>query len=146
MGRGLTERAASVTVRARAERAFGVATAYDSLHESLPRHYSMSRTRSRRGGVAVVQARMRVAGTEWSVMARHTEDAPRRHETAIIGGDGRGTTIVETYEARGDTTLLTVRARLRRRGPLGIPLPVRARGAEEWAGGLAAAIARAAES
>lgn len=142
----MTRRAASVTARAPAGRAFGVATAYDSLHESLPLHYAMSRTRSRRGPVAVVQARMRVAGAEWSVMARHTEDAPRRHETAVIGGDGRGTVIVETYEARGDETVITVRASLRRRGPLGVPLPVRARAAEEWSAGLAAAIARAAES
>lgn len=142
----MSGRAASVTIRAPAERAFGVATAYDSLHESMPCHYAMSRTRSRRGRVAVVQARMIVAGAEWSVMARHTEDAPRRHETAIIGGDGRGSTIVETYDGRGETTLLTVRASLRRRGPLGIPLPVPGGGADEWARGLAAAIARAAES
>jgi len=80
------------------------------------------------------------------VMARHTEDAPRRHETAIIGGDGRGTTIVETYEADGEATVLTVRARIRRRGPLGMPLPVGRRRADEWVRGLAAAIARAAES
>ncbi|MDD9813647.1 MAG: SRPBCC family protein [Thaumarchaeota archaeon] len=142
----MTECAASVRIRAPPARAFGVATAYDSLHDRLPRHYAMSRTRSRRGGVAVVQARMVVAGMEWSVMARHTEDAPRRHETAIIGGDGRGTTIVETYEGDGDTTVLTVRASIRRRGPLGVPLPVGRRGAQEWVSGLAAAIARAAES
>ncbi len=142
----MTECAASVTIRAPRARAFGVATAYDSLKEALPLHYAMSRTRSRRGGVAVVQARMSVAGMEWSVMARHTEDAPRRHETAIIGGDGRGTTIVETYEADGEATVLTVRARIRRRGPLGMPLPVGRRRADEWVRGLAAAIARAAES
>ncbi len=142
----MTECSASVGVHASAARTFGVATAYDSLHETLPGHYSMSRTRSRRGNVAVVQARMSVAGSEWSVMARHTEDAPRRHEIAIIGGDGRGTTIVETYEEDGESTMLTIRADIRRSWPLGIPRMVKGGAANAWVAGLAAEIARAAES
>lgn len=85
------------------------------MRESMPAHYIISQTRSRRENVSVVHARFILASKECSVLAKHTEFRPHRHEIAIIGGDHKGSRIVETYESLGDSTRLTITAEIRRR-------------------------------
>ncbi len=140
----MTSCTASRVIRARPERAFEVATQYDALPESMPDHYIVSETRSRRQNVSVVHARFMLAGRECNVLAKHTEYRPHSHEIAIIGGDCRGSRIVETYEPLGDSTRLTIRADIRRRRFFDLRASVSKRDLETWLYGIADSIERAA--
>ena len=127
-------------------RAFAAATQYDAMSESMPDYYTMSRVRSRRGNVSVVSAKIIVGGQEWSVLARHTEDPPKKHEVAIIGGDGRGSRIVETYEPLGGETRLTIEADMKRRRPVELRRALSPGDLKSWLDGLSGAIAHAARA
>lgn len=119
-------------IRAKQERAFEVATQYDAMSESMPEHYTISETRSRRGNVSVVRARFVLAGHTCSVLTKHTESRPRRHEIVIIGGDRRHSRIVETFEPVGELTRLTIEADIRRRRFFDLRTGISKRDLETW--------------
>ena len=140
----MTSAQASRIIPARPERVFGAATRYDAMSDALPDYYAMSRTRSARGNVAVVDAQLVIAGQTWRFLARHTVDPPLRHEIAVIGGDGRGSRLVETYEALDNQTRLTITADIRRRRRLDLRAQISEAKLESWLDGLLEAIGRAA--
>ena len=102
------------------ERVFGLAADHAGLARLLPGHFLSVRVRSRRGGVSVVEERVRVAGRDMVMTTRQTATPPRMHEVVVLGGDAKGSRIVETYEAAGRGTLMRVDADIRPGGLAGI--------------------------
>lgn len=119
-------------MRAGRERVFEVATRYDAMHESMPDIYSISETRSRRDNVSVVRAKIMLAETVCSVLAKHTEDRPNKHEMVIIGGDRRGSRIIETYNDLGDSTRVTIRADIQKRRFYNVSTGISKTQLEKW--------------
>ena len=94
--------------------AFEMLSDHAGLAAALPRRFVAVRTRSRRGRVSVLEERMRVGGAELLMTIRHTSEPPALHEMAVLGGDARGSRIVERYaDAAGGGTLLRVEADVR---------------------------------
>lgn len=116
------------------------------MHESLPNHYVISETKSRRGNVSVVRARLILAGKECSVLTKHVEHRPHKHEITIIGGDRRGSHIVETYEPFGDTTRLTITADIKRYKFFDLHVGISTKQLESWLEGIIDAIENAART
>ena len=92
-----------------------MAADHAGLAAALPEIFVAARVRSRRGGVSVVEERLRLGGAELLMMVRHSCEPPHVHTMAVLGGDAKGSRIVERYgdAAGGGATALRVRADLR---------------------------------
>lgn len=104
-----------VAIRAGRRRAFGVAADHAALAAALPGYFASVRVRSRRGGVSVLVERLSLGGADLLMTVRHESDPPRLHAMSVLGGDAKGSRIVETYEEAdgGRATLLRVSADVR---------------------------------
>ena len=60
--------------------------------------------------MAVVEEHMRIAGRELTMMTKHITKSPESHEMFVIGGDAKGSHIMERYESVQDGTKVTVMA------------------------------------
>lgn len=102
------------TIRAGRRLAFGVATDHAGLAAALPGYFASVRTRSSRGGVSVLEERLRIGGEELLMTVRHSSEPLGMHAMSVLGGDIKGSRIVERYEdAGGGDTLLRVSADIR---------------------------------
>ena len=133
-------------IHVKSERAFDVATKYDAMSESMPDHYVISETKSRRGDVSVVRARFILAGKQYNTLAKHTEHRPYKHEIKIIGGDWRGSYIVETYESLGNFTRLTLSADMGQRRFLILRSGISRKHLKSWLQSITSAIENAASN
>lgn len=87
-----------VAVRACRSRAFEVASDHAGLAAALPGYFAAVRVRSRRGGVSVLEERLRLGGAELLMTVRHASEPPVLHTMSVLGGDLKGSRIVERYE------------------------------------------------
>lgn len=102
------------TIRAGRRRAFGVASDHAGLAAALPGYFAAVRTRSSRGDVSVLEERLRIGGADLLMTVRHSSEPPDVHAMAVLGGDIKGSRIVERYgDAGGGGTLLRVSADIR---------------------------------
>lgn len=104
-----------VAIRAGRRHAFGVAADHAGLAAVLPEYFAAVRVRSRRGGVSVLVERLRLGGADLLMTVRHESEPPRLHAMSVLGGDAKGSRIVERYEDAdsGRATLMRVSADIR---------------------------------
>jgi carbon monoxide dehydrogenase subunit G len=107
-------------VKAERNKVFDIAVNYEQFQKTLPKYFPSIRIRSVRGNVSVVEEHLRVAGRELVMMTKHVTKYPELHEVFVIGGDAKGSHIVERYESIKDGTKITVEADLNLRGSLKI--------------------------
>jgi len=105
-------------VKADRNKVFDIAANYENFEKTLPKYFPSIRVISVRGNVAVVEEHLRVSGRELVMMTRHITKYPELHEVFVIGGDAKGSHIVERYESIKEGTRITVEANLKFRGPL----------------------------
>ena len=86
----------------------------------MPDHFPSVRVLSVRDNVSVVEEHIVVAEKEFVMMTKHIVDRPRTHEVFVIGGDAKGSHIVEEYSAAPRGTRVAVDADLRLRGAMRI--------------------------
>ena len=107
-------------VKADRVKVFDIAANYESFEKSLPQYFPSIRVRSRRDNVAVVEEHVRIAGRELVMMTKHVTEHPLLHEVFVIGGDAKGSHIVEKYEQVPEGTKIIVDADLKLKGVLKI--------------------------
>lgn len=105
-------------IRADRERVFETVSDYESFATILPEYFVSVRVRSKRGNVAVVEERVRISGREIVMMTKHTIVPPEVHEIVVLGGDGKGSHIVERYEQVPGGTRVVVKAEIKLRGAM----------------------------
>lgn len=105
-------------IKAERNHVFDIAANYAEFEQTLPKYFPSIRVRSIRDNVAVVEEHVRVAGKELIMMTKHVTKYPEIHEVFVIGGDAKGSHIVEKYEIVKEGTKVTVEANLKLRGPL----------------------------
>ncbi|HXV65810.1 MAG TPA: polyketide cyclase [Nitrosopumilaceae archaeon] len=105
-------------VKVERNKIFGIATNYEHLQQQLPQYFPSVNIRSVRGNIAVVEEHVRIAGREFVMMTKHVTKYPELHEVFVIGGDAKGSHIIERYESIKDGTKITVEAKLNLKGPL----------------------------
>ena len=108
------------TVKAERNKVFDIAANYEQFQKILPKYFPSIRICSVRGNTAVVEEHMRGAGRELIMMTKHVTKYPELHEVFIIGGDAKGSHIIERYESIKDGTKITVEADLNLSGSLKI--------------------------
>jgi coenzyme Q-binding protein COQ10 len=63
---------------------------------------------------------VRISGKELVMMTKHVIQYPETHEVFVIGGDAKGSHIVEKYESVDEGTKITVDADIKLKGTLKI--------------------------
>ena len=106
------------TVKAERNKVFDIAANYEQFQKILPKYFPSIRVRSVRGNTAVVEEHIRVAGRELVMTTKHVTKYPELHEVFVIGGDAKGSYIIERYESIKDGTKITVEADLHLSAPL----------------------------
>lgn len=76
----------------------------------LPDYYTSIRVRSVRDNVAVVEEHLRLGRHYLVMMTKHVTDYMKTHEMVVIGGDAKGSRIVERFLEVPDGTQLVVEA------------------------------------
>ena len=107
-------------VKADRNRVFDVAANYEEFEKTLPQYFPSIRVRSQRDNVAVVEEHLRVAGKELVMMTKHVTTYPELHEVFVIGGDAKGSQIIEKYEVVPEGTKITVDADIKLKGVMKI--------------------------
>lgn len=105
-------------IKAERNKVFNIAANFEQFQKTLPKYFPSIRVRSVRGNVSVVEEHVRVAGRELIMMTKHVTKYPELHEVFVIGGDAKGSHIVERYESIIGGTKITVEADLNLRWPL----------------------------
>ncbi len=105
-------------VKAERTAVFDIAANYKNFQKTLPKYFPSIRVRSVRDNVAVVEEHIRISGKELVMMTKHVTKYPELHEVFVIGGDAKGSHIIERYESVKEGTKIIVEADLKLRGPL----------------------------
>ena len=107
-------------VKAERNKVFEIATDYKQFQKTIPQYFTSINVKSSRGNVTVIEEHLSLAGFELVMMTKHVIKFPEIHEVFVIGGDAKGTHIVEKYEKIPEGTKITVDIDLKLRGPLKI--------------------------
>ena len=107
-------------VKAERKKVFDIATNYKEFQNTLPEYFTSIRVRSSRDNVAVVEEHVKISGKELVMMTKHVTQYPEIHEVFVIGGDAKGSHIVEKYESVDGDTKITVDADIKLKGVLKI--------------------------
>jgi coenzyme Q-binding protein COQ10 len=99
---------------------FEIATNFNDFQKSFPQYFPSIQVKSVRDNVSVVEMHLRIAGRELVTMTKHITKYPETHEIFVIGGDAKGSHIIEQYEAIPEGTKIKVEADLKLKGALGI--------------------------
>ena len=95
-------------IKADRKKVFDITTNYENFQKLFPQYYPSIRIISVRGNTSVVEEHMRIAKQELVMMVKHVIDAPILHEIFVIGGDAKGTHIINRYESIPHGTKLTI--------------------------------------
>jgi len=100
------------------EKIFEIATNYESFQTILPEFFPSIRVISVRPGNILVEEHLKLVGKELIVMAKHKTKVPKIHEIFIVGGDAKGTHIIEEYEQTQEGTRITVTVDFKLKGSM----------------------------
>lgn len=100
------------------EKIFEIATNYKSLQTLLPEFFPSVRIISVRPNTTLVEEHLKLVGKELIVMAKHVIDEPKTHEIFIVGGDAKGTHIIEEYEQTQEGTRIAVTVDFKLKGSM----------------------------
>jgi coenzyme Q-binding protein COQ10 len=105
-------------VKAKRQDVFDIVTNYEQFEKLLPEYFQSIRVRSIRDNIAVVEEHLKLGKRELVMMTKHITKYPEVHEVFVIGGDAKGSHIVEKYETVPEGTKLTVDADIKLKGAM----------------------------
>jgi FlaA1/EpsC-like NDP-sugar epimerase len=100
------------------EKIFEITTNYQSLQTLLPEFFPSVRIISIRPNTTLVEEHLKLVGKELIVMAKHVTDEPKTHEIFIVGGDAKGSHIIEEYEQTQEGTRIAVTVDFKLKGSM----------------------------
>ncbi len=100
------------------ERIFETATDFESFQIIMPQFFPSIRIISVRPETTLVEEHVVIGGRELVIMAKHVINSPKVHETFVVGGDAKGTHIIEEYEQLSEGTQITVTVDFKPRGSM----------------------------
>jgi coenzyme Q-binding protein COQ10 len=97
-------------IKADRNKVYDITTNYKNFEKNFPKYFPSVRIRSERDNVAVIEEHMILGKKEFVMMTKHVKNPPERHEIIVIGGDCKGSRIIEKYDSVPGGTKLTVEA------------------------------------
>lgn len=97
-------------IKAERNKVYDITTNYENFEKNFPKYFPSIRIRSERDGVSVIEEHMILGKKEFVMMTKHVKTPPDIHEIVVIGGDCKGSRIIEKYDLVPEGTKLTVEA------------------------------------
>jgi ribosome-associated toxin RatA of RatAB toxin-antitoxin module len=107
-------------IKAERNKVFEIASNYKDFEKKLPEFFPSIRVRSVRGDTAVVEEHVSLSGREIIMMTKHVTKYPDIHEVFVIGGDAKGSHVIERYQSIPEGTKISVEADIKLQGKLKI--------------------------
>ena len=103
-------------IKAERQHVFDIVANYENFEKIMPQYFPSIRIRSVRENTAIVEEHLRLGSRELVMMTKHVTKYPEVHEVFVVGGDVKGSHIVEKYEKISEGTKMTVEVNLRLKG------------------------------
>jgi len=97
-------------IKADRNKVYNIITSYENFEKIFTKYFPSVRIRSERDDVSVIEEHMILGKKEFVMMTKHVKNSPNLHEIIVIGGDCKGSRIVERYDSVPEGTKLTVEA------------------------------------
>ena len=97
-------------IKADRNKVYDITTNYENFEKKFPKFFPSIRIRSERDNISVIEEHVLLGGKEFVMMTKHVKKIPELHEIFVIGGDCKGSQIIERYEPIPEGTKLTVEA------------------------------------
>lgn len=100
------------------EKIFDALTDYKSFQNLVPEFYSSVRIISERPTTTLAEVHLLLSGKEFVSMQKHVIEKPFAHETFFVGGDAKGTHLIEKLEKTSEGTKITLTVDFKYKGTL----------------------------
>ena len=107
-------------VNSQIQKIFDIVKDYEKYQKLLPQYFPSVRILSTRNDVSVVEEHMILGNKELVMMTKHVIQEPNLHEIFVIGGDAKGTHIVEKFEQIPTGTKMLVEVDFKLKGNMKI--------------------------
>ena len=94
------------------DKVFDVISNFENYEKLLPDYYPLIRIKSVRDESSLVAEHLRLHDKEFVIMAKHFSDPPYRHEMRVVGGDIKGSYIIEKIVPFESETKIIVEAEI----------------------------------
>ena len=91
-------------IKAERQKVFDIVANYENFQNILPQYFPSIRVRSVRENVAIVEEHIKLGDRELVMTTKHVTKYPETHEVFVLGGDAKGSHIVEMYDKAQDGT------------------------------------------
>ena len=99
-------------IRSDPKKVFDVISNFENYEKLLPNYYPLVRIKSVRDESSLVAEHLRLHDKEFVIMAKHFNDPPHRHEMRVVGGDIKGSYIIEKIIPFESQTKIIVEAEI----------------------------------
>ena len=100
------------TISSDPKKVFDVISNFKNYEKLLPNYYPLVRIKSVRDESSLVAEHLRLHDKEFVIMAKHFNDPPYRHEMRVVGGDIKGSYIIEKIIPFESQTKISVEAKI----------------------------------
>ena len=100
------------TVKSDPKKVFDIISNFENYERLLPNYYPSVRIKSVRDESSLVAEHLKLHDTEFVIMAKHFSHIPYRHEMRVIGGDIKGSYIIEKIIPLKSETKIIVEAEI----------------------------------
>tara|TARA_B100000029_G_scaffold15329_1_gene15758 strand:+ start:5521 stop:5943 length:423 start_codon:yes stop_codon:yes gene_type:complete len=97
-----------IFVNADLQKTFKILTDFENFESILPEYYSLITTKSVRDESSLAVEHLHLLGNEFVIMAKHFIKLPNIHEMRVIGGDIKGSYMIEKVIESNDKTKIIV--------------------------------------
>lgn len=96
------------SLKSERQHVFDVIANYENFQNILPQYFPSIRVRSIRENIAIVEEHLRLGNKELIMTTKHITKYPESHEFFVLGGDAKGTRVLEIYDKTDSGTNLTI--------------------------------------
>ena len=100
------------TIRSDPKKVFDIISNFENYERLFPDYYPSVRIKSVRDESSLVAEHLRLHDKEFVIMAKHFNDPPHRHEMRVVGGDIKGSYIIEKIVSFESETKIIVEAKI----------------------------------
>ena len=94
------------------KKVFDIISNFENYEKLFPNYYPSVRIKSVRDESSLVAEHLKLHDKEFVIMAKHFNDSPYRHEMRVIGGDIKGSYIIEKIIPFESGTKIIVEAKI----------------------------------
>jgi hypothetical protein len=100
------------TVKSDPNKVFEILSNFENFEKLFPDYYPSIHIKSVRDESSLVSEHLKLHDKEFVIMAKHFNDSPHTHEMRVVGGDIKGSYIIERISQLESVTKIVVEAEI----------------------------------